>query len=829
MTEKHNGTRYAVVDLEATGTGSEAKIIQVGIVIVQDGRVMDTYETDINPHETLSPYIRQLTGISNRRLKKAPDFGQVAEEIYRLIEDAVFVAHNVKFDGNLLAEALFFEGYDLWTPRVDTVELAQLFFPTVEKYSLSHLAEELNLELEQAHTAIADAWATAHLLLKIQEKIAQLPKTTIGQILELSDNLIHETRMVIEEVYENMSDYTGKDYVSVHGLMIKKESDETISRRLDKDFSKNIQKLGLERRTTQEEFAKLVEERLLDQEDQVHFLQAQAGLGKTYGYLLPLLAHTEQPLVVSVPTHLLQQQIMEKEGKQLAEGFQISVQSIKSARHFLKLEHFWQTLQREDSNRLLNRHKMQLLVWLCETETGDLDEFKQRQRYQPYFDELQHDGNVAAQSVFAEWDFWRRLQSKAQRSRVLLTNHSYLLHHLKDQAYLFEHRILVVDEAQKLLLTAEGLASQRLLVSPLLNSMQSYKDRAFDLLEKRLYESLFFELQQLVLEMQAGNRSDIRREQLQQLTQNLQELGELPAPLADLRWLLEYYDHFWLVKEELDGQKVPVLQASQMELLDVASLLPQTKIFCISATLELGKKIRLSDLLGFSKVTMDCLPSQKSQQQEIILLKDLPSLVDMDLTEQAHYIARFLQELERFGRPILTLFTSYALLSAVSDNLAEWGVEHIAQQKHGEESVVKKRFERGDCRLLLGTGSFWEGVDFSNQPEIIQVIPRLPFENPKDLLVQKINHHLRIEGKQPFYDYNLPVMLLKLKQAIGRTKRTAEQMSAVILLDHRVLRKRYSRRITHFLKNEYHVSVLDWQELEPHIQHFFESETNSEE
>ncbi|MGZ7226986.1 exonuclease domain-containing protein, partial [Streptococcus pyogenes] len=79
----------------------------------------------------------------------------------RLIEDAIFVAHNVKFDGNLLAENLFFEGFDLHTPRVDTVELAQVFFPTLEKYSLSHLAQAMDLELEQAHTAISDARATA--------------------------------------------------------------------------------------------------------------------------------------------------------------------------------------------------------------------------------------------------------------------------------------------------------------------------------------------------------------------------------------------------------------------------------------------------------------------------------------------------------------------------------------------------------------------------------------------------------------------------------------------------------------------------------------------
>ncbi len=99
--------KYAIVDLEATGTGSTAKIIQVGIVILENGEIKQTYQTDINPHEALEEHIKQLTGLSDQRLSQAPDFSQVAREIYELIEDAVFVAHNVKFDANLLADSLF--------------------------------------------------------------------------------------------------------------------------------------------------------------------------------------------------------------------------------------------------------------------------------------------------------------------------------------------------------------------------------------------------------------------------------------------------------------------------------------------------------------------------------------------------------------------------------------------------------------------------------------------------------------------------------------------------------------------------------------------------
>ena len=820
MTEKKSGHRYAIVDLEATGTGSDAKIIQVGIVIVQDGQVVQTYEQDVNPHEDLTPQIQLLTGISNKRLRKAPDFGQVAEEIYRLIEDAVFVAHNVKFDGNLLAENLFFEGFDLHTPRVDTVELAQLFFPTLEKYSLSHLAEDLDLNLEQAHTAISDALATAQLLFKIQAKIASLPKQTVGQILDFADHLIFESRLVIEEVYAGMSEYSSDACQNVQGLMLKKELPQEEMRSLSQDFSENLALLGLDERAPQKAFASLVEKRLEDVQ-QVHFIQAQAGIGKTYGYLLPLLAASQEPLLVSVPSLVLQQQIMEKEGKSLVDGFGLSIQSLKSSRHFLKLDTFWQTLQRDDPNRLLNRHKMQILVWLCETETGDLDEFKLKMRYQPYFDELQHDGSLGAQSLFADWDFWRRLHRKARTCQLLLTNHAYLLHHLKDQAYLTENRILVIDEVQKLLLTAESLTSQSLPIQPLLQQLQSGKDKSENLLEQRIYESSFFELQQLVLNYQYQGQSEVASQDLEQLRQNLQELDVLENRLLDLSWFLDFYDHFWLEEDPADEESRYHLRASQLDLLDLASLLPQTKTFCISATLSISKRVNLADLLGFQDFTMDELPSQRSQQQEIFLLEDLPDLVEMDLAEQAVFLADFVQDCLVLAQPILLLFTSKALLAALSNLLDEKGLGHLAQYRDGSEMVVKKRFERGESQLLLATGAFWEGVDFASQEQIIQVIPRLPFDNPRDSLVKKINHVLREEGKQPFYDYNLPVMLLKLKQAIGRTKRHDGQISAVILLDNRCQNKRYSRQIKRFLKDEYQVSHSSLSDLPEKLAEFF--------
>lgn len=819
MKDTRTSNRYAVVDLEATGTGADAKIIQIGIVLVENGEIIDSYATDINPYELLDDHIKNLTGITDQQLEQAPDFGQVAGTIYDMIGDAVFVAHNVKFDANLLAEALFFEGYELLTPRVDTVELAQLFFPTFDKYSLGNLAEHLDLGLDQAHTAISDALATARLLIKIQEKIKSLPRTVVENILDLADNLLFESRLVIDELGPYLSETISTSLESVHGLVLRKSVKAQPAYHLSEDFATNIALLGLHERKKQTAFAQVVEKRLADGE-QVHFIQAQAGLGKTYGYLLPLLARSEKPLLVTVPTKLLQEQIMEKEGSMLREIFHISMASLKSPKHFIKLDSFWKTLQRQDDNRLVNQFKMQVLVWLTETRTGDLDELKQKQRYQAYFDEIAHDGNLEPTSLFWGWDFWQGLNQQALSSRVLITNHAYFLSHLKDQDPLMDNRLVVIDEAQKFLLAAENLATDSQELTTLLQTLQSKKDRADKVLDQRLYESCQFELNHLLNRFRQHGQREVSKDELDQLKQNLAELQDID--LQDLAQLLDYYDSFWLEEKYLDDKRIAYLRGSKDSLLNVATYLPDTKIFCISATLTISKKVSLADLLGFVQVTMDLLPTQAVTNQQLLFPTNLPDILAWTKEEHAAYLATTLGEIAELGRPILVLFTSISLLMQVSDLLEGSNIPHLAQHKHGQEMTLKRKFERGECQVLLGTGVFWEGVDFASQEQLIQVITRLPFDNPKDRFVQKINHHLREEGKNPFYDYSLPMMMIKLKQAIGRTNRHDNQDSIVLVLDPRIHTKRYGQQILSFFEEVYTVLKPKEIEIQKTVEEFFE-------
>ncbi len=762
--------RYVVVDLEATSTGSKAKIIQVGIVVIENGEIVDQFGTDINPHEPLDSHIKELTGLTDQRLAVAPEFSQVAGRIFELVKDGVFVAHNVQFDANLLAEYLFFEGYELRTPRVDTVELAQVLYPQFEKYNLGILCQELGIKLDHAHTALSDAQATAELLLFMRQKLFQLPKGLLETLLNLADNLLYETYLVIEEVYQRQSLLSSHDLMEFHGLFLRKKSKSLKPRKLSKDFTKNISLLGLDERPQQVEFAEKVEQLLKEQK--TVFIQAQTGLGKTYGYLLPALSmESEGGILVSVPTKILQNQIMQEEGRRLKDTFHIDIHSLKGPQNYLKLDNFYKVLHRPESNRLFTRFKMQILIWLTETETGDLDEIGQLYRYQHFLAELVHDGKLSKKSLFISEDFWQRSQDRAKSSRLLLTNHAYLVTRLEDDPEFVNNRLIIIDEAQKMLIALENLAQESYLLEALVTQVQKSLETEKDLIQRRLLESIGFECRYLIDQFYSGLKNDKWLDSLENLRQHFSELS-----LPEYRDMMRFFTsdrEFWLATAEKSSKDVLICSSKKGRFL-LADLLPEDcRVLGVSATLEISNRVSLADLLGFTEAPLITVESLQQKQQEVLLVNDFPLVTEQSPLDYAEEVTSVIHSLQTFQEPLLVLFTSKELLLAVSDLLDH---PHLAQYKNGEPSQLKKRFEKGERQILLGTGSFWEGVDFSTHPCVIQVIPRLPFQNPQEPLTRKLNHELRQEGKNPFYDYQLPMAIIRLKQALGRTIRKEERL-----------------------------------------------------
>ncbi|MDX1943124.1 MAG: exonuclease domain-containing protein [Saprospiraceae bacterium] len=170
--------RYAIVDIETTGGKAiRDKITEIAVVLHDGQQIIETYETLINP-ETYIPYgITQLTGITQEMVQDAPKFYEIAKDIVKLTEGAIFVAHNVRFDYGFLREEFLRLGYTFSRKQLCTVRLSRVAFPGLHSYSLGNLIQHFGIRTDARHRALADALATTELLemiLQQQESADQI-------------------------------------------------------------------------------------------------------------------------------------------------------------------------------------------------------------------------------------------------------------------------------------------------------------------------------------------------------------------------------------------------------------------------------------------------------------------------------------------------------------------------------------------------------------------------------------------------------------------------------------------------------------------------------
>jgi len=157
--------QFAIVDIETTGGFPEQHgMTEIAIVLHNGAEVEGRYETLINPHQPIPPYIANMTGISDKMVSEAPSFEEVAPHIFNLLKDRIFVAHNVNFDYSFVKCHLQQAGFQLNVSKLCTIRLARKVFPGFRKYGLGHLCRELDIQITNRHRAGGDAIATAQIL-----------------------------------------------------------------------------------------------------------------------------------------------------------------------------------------------------------------------------------------------------------------------------------------------------------------------------------------------------------------------------------------------------------------------------------------------------------------------------------------------------------------------------------------------------------------------------------------------------------------------------------------------------------------------------------------
>ena len=229
---------YAIVDIETTGSYALGNgITEIAIVIHDGTKVLNFYETLVNPKVSIPSFIQSLTGISNAMVANAPAFEEVAAQVFELLQDKIFIAHNVNFDYSFVKHHLQHAGFELDSKKLCTVRLSRKIFPNLNGYSLGKLCHQLDINIANRHRAGGDAMATAFLFAKL---VAHDKENVIGGMLKGRNKEQYLPPHLPVEQIDNMPGVPGVYYFyNAKGKTIYIGKAKNLRRRVRSHFSNN--------------------------------------------------------------------------------------------------------------------------------------------------------------------------------------------------------------------------------------------------------------------------------------------------------------------------------------------------------------------------------------------------------------------------------------------------------------------------------------------------------------------------------------------------------------------------------------------------------------
>ena len=231
---------YAILDIETTGGKfNEEGITEIAIYKFDGHTTIDQFISLVNPEKHIQEFVVKLTGISNKMLKNAPKFYEIAKRIIEITSDCILVAHNSSFDYRILCTEFDRLGYRFNRNTLCTVELSQKLIINQPSYSLGKLIKSLGIPMSDRHRASGDALATVQLFKLLLEK--DLNKTIIQSSIKYFD------RRVQKEKLKNLIDETpaiqGVFYIhNINGKVIYLGKGKNIKREVNKLFLKGTKK-----------------------------------------------------------------------------------------------------------------------------------------------------------------------------------------------------------------------------------------------------------------------------------------------------------------------------------------------------------------------------------------------------------------------------------------------------------------------------------------------------------------------------------------------------------------------------------------------------------
>lgn len=902
--------RYVVIDLETTGNSPKKgdRIIQIAAVVIENNQIVDRYMSFVNPLQSIPLFIEQLTGITNEMVENAPTFDEIVKDIHTLLRDSYFIAHNVYFDLSFLQEEFMRCGYQFSGPVIDTVELSRMAFPTEKSYKLSDLSEEFKMDHENPHRADSDAEATALLFLHIIKKLTELPMITLQQLSKLSRSFISDMEEVFEQILSeklvNLEQQIHPDIEIVRTLALRKrmkENEASLTSIFSKEqvldlFSNKNDEIKrafplFHERVGQIKMIEDIIEAFLTHQHVL--IEAATGIGKTMAYLVSAIFYSLQesrPIVISTYTNNLQMQIMEQEIPVLKKLLPVSFSAtlLKGQSHYLCLQKFEQSLKNSDDNYDYILTKAQILIWLTETVSGDLDELNLPSGGKTIWDNLHVDQSSFLNNPFQPYCFYQQAKEKALSANIIITNHAMLLSDLsRDQKLLPTYQEVIIDEAHHFHHVATeqlGVRFHYLDLHHLIHNLGNTHstgllEQFVKIQNEHKFSASFNKIDDLLIQLQeenhqffAGlhsyvlkqkkdsplNRASYRylpnkennrtwasllelAKRLQFMMKDIIHLMEKESQGIDESYIMSksikeklvledfkqsislletYKNHFdflffehndlvvrWIEIDTKGAKNAVSIYAQPIEVNDYLAdefFSHIQSAILTSATLTIKKSfaymlqtIGLSDF--YPKQLRIETPFNYENQVKMFIPSDMPNVNDVTLEEYSEAIAVHISTVSQITEgKLLVLFTSYEMLRKTyallkEDETLEDFVIMGQGTGSGSRSKLTKNFRQFDKAILLGTSSFWEGVDFpGNQLKALMIV-RLPFASPDEPTVAATCQLLESKGMNSFYHYSLPEAILRFKQGFGRLIRNEKDKGVLFILDNRILSTKYGR------------------------------------
>ena len=566
--------------------------------------------------------------------------------------------------------------------------------------------------------------------------------------------------------------------------------------------------------------------------------EAGTGIGKTFAYLVPAIISNKK-VIISTGTRHLQDQLFHSDIPVVkkALGVDIPCSLLKGRSNYLCIYRLAISHQQAFLTRETQDHLGRIKEWSKKTNSGDIAEISEISEDARVWPIVTSTSDNCLGSECSDWSncFVIKARREAQEADVVVVNHHLLLADMaiKDEGFgelLPAADTFIIDEAHQLPEVAsrffgKGCSSRQ--INNLINDCiaEQMKDAPDMHGIRDACDEVKTAAAQFRLSLGADSQRDawlkiVNKPELQKalnkLINELDELKEILHVSAERGKGLEQcytrclgvyqgFKSYGLMSENETPSiywyetftKGFVLHSTP---LDVAALfkqqretLPGSWIFT-SATLEVNHDVaHFAQRLGledYEKGNWNS-PFDYQQQSLLYLPDDLPEPASFNYTEKLIESAIPVLKASK-GRAFL-LFTSYRALNEATKFLQRKIDYPILIQGHLPKHQLLEKFRELGNAVLLGTSSFWEGVDVRGEALSCVIIDKLPFASPGDPVMQARLDGIRNQGGNPFMDYQLPQAVIALKQGAGRLIRDMNDYGVLMIGDNRIKTKRYGK------------------------------------